>query len=462
MPKDVTYDAIVIGTGQGGKPLAGALAGAGWKTAVIEQKYVGGSCINYGCTPTKTMVASAHAAFVANTAADFGVDVKKVSVNLAQVVKRKESIVTSFRDSGRKGLEKTENLDLMFGQAQFVDSYRLQVDLNEGGSQTLTSNHIFINTGATPVIPPLDGLDSIDYLDSTSIMELHDLPEHLIVLGGGYVGLEFGQMFRRFGSNVTIIQRDKQLLPREDSDVAEEIVSILGEEEIDILLQSEAKSVQKTKDGIRLTVDQNGQETVVSGSHVLVAVGRKPNIDSLNLQAAKIETGRHGHILVNEQLETSVPGIYAIGDVKPGPMFTHISYDDFRILRKNILQNGHATVTDRMVPYSVFIDPQLGRVGLTEEQAREQGIDIRVAKLPASHIARAIETNETRGFIKVIVDSNSERILGCAALCSQGGEIMSMLQIAMMGDLPYTRLQEAILAHPTFAEALNNVFFTLE
>ncbi len=462
MPEETKYDAIIIGTGQGGKPLAGALASDGWNTAVIEQKYVGGSCINYGCTPTKTMVASARAAYMAHQAGELGVNVSNVSVNLPDIVKRKESIVKSFRESGRKSLMETDNLDLIFGQASFVDKYRIKIDLNNGGSQILTSDHIIINTGAKPVIPPINGLDSIDYLDSTLIMELQDLPEHLIVLGGGYVGLEFGQMFRRFGSNVTIIQRADQLLSREDSDVAQEIASILEDEGIEILLQSEATEVEKSGSDIRVTVDKNGKETHISGSHLLIAVGRKPNTEPLNLQAAKIETDQKGNILVNDRLETNITGVYAIGDAKPGPMFTHISYDDYRILEANLLKNGDATILDRMVPYTVFMDPQLGRVGMTEKEAKQKGIDIRVAKLPMSYVSRAIETNETRGFIKVLVDSNSERILGCAALCDQGGEIMAMLQIAMMGDLPYTRLKNAILTHPTYAEALNSVFFALE
>lgn len=456
------YDAIILGTGQGGNPLAMALANAGWQTAVVEQKHVGGSCINYGCTPTKAMVASARAAYDAKRAPELGVEVSDFGVHLSKVVKRKADIVKNFRDSGYNSLKDAEHLDLFLGKAHFVDRHQVQVDLNDGGTKTLTADRIFINTGAKPVIPPISGLDDVDYLDSTALMELQEIPNHLIVLGGGYVGLEFGQMFRRFGSEVTILQRSDQLLPREDKDVADNIASILQEDGITIHLNSEAASVSKTNDGLRVTAQQKDKAFDVTGSHLLVAVGRTANTDELHLQAAGVDTDKRGNILVNERLETNVPGIYALGDVKPGPMFTHISYDDFRVLHANLLEDGNASISGRMVPYVVFTDPQLGRVGLTEKQAQTEGTSVRVAKLPMAHVARGIETGETRGFLKVVVDQASDTILGCAMLAAEGGELMSMIQIAMMGNLPYTRLQNAILAHPTYAEALNNVFFTLE
>jgi pyruvate/2-oxoglutarate dehydrogenase complex dihydrolipoamide dehydrogenase (E3) component len=280
----------------------------------------------------------------------------------------------------------------------------------------------------------------------------------LIVLGGGYIGLEFGQMFRRFGSAVTIVQRASQLLGREDQDVAEEVLKIMREDGIDVLLDTEAVGVERGGDGrINLTAQTPDGPRTIAGSHLLAAAGRTPNTDSLNLAAAGIETDKGGSIKVNERLETNVPGVYALGDVKGGPQFTHISYDDFRIIRANLLEGGDATTRDRFVPYTVYIDPQLGRVGLSESEAREKGLNIRVAKMPMAYVARALETDESRGFMKVIVDLDTKQILGCAILGLEGGEIMSMIQIAMMGWLPYTALRDATFAHPTLAESLNNL-----
>jgi pyruvate/2-oxoglutarate dehydrogenase complex dihydrolipoamide dehydrogenase (E3) component len=300
-------------------------------------------------------------------------------------------------------------------------------------------------------------------LDSTSIMELDEVPEHLLVLGGGYVGLEFGQMFRRFGSQVTIVQRGKQLLAREDADVAEAVAEILREDGIEVLLQTDATRVEHADGAIRLTVSgAERTERTLSGSHLLVAAGRAPNTDRLDVAAAGVETDQRGYIRVNERLETNVPGIYALGDVKGGPAFTHISYDDWRIIRTNLLEGGQATTTGRLVPYTVFIDPQLGRVGLTEAEARARGRPIRVAKLPMRHVARALEVDESRGFMKAIVEADTGQILGYACLGIEGGELMNMVEIAMLGKVPYTVLKEAIFAHPTLGEALNNLFMALD
>jgi pyruvate/2-oxoglutarate dehydrogenase complex dihydrolipoamide dehydrogenase (E3) component len=431
------YKAIIIGSGQGGNPLAVALAKANWKTAVIERQYVGGTCINYGCTPTKTMVASARVAYLARRGGDYGVNTGPVSVDMAKVRARKEAIVEGFRGSGQRRLEKTDNLDLIFGQARFTDAHTVEVQLNDGGTRLLTADKIFINTGARPIKPPVPGLDKVPTLDSTTIMELDELPEHLLVLGGGYVGLEFGQMFRRFGSNVTLIQRDTQLLGREDPDVAEEVAKILKEDGIEIHLNTEALQVEQVGDRrIQITIRTSSAEKKITGSHLLVATGREPNTAELNLNAAGIETDKRGFIKVNERLETNVSGVYAIGAVNGGPAFTHISYDDYRILRTNLLEGGNATTTGRLVPYTVFIDPQLGRVGLTETEARAQGKNIRVAKMPMAFVARALEVSESRGFMKAIVDAETSQILGCAVLGIEGGEIMSLLEMAMMGSVP--------------------------
>jgi dihydrolipoamide dehydrogenase len=462
MPNVQQYDAIVIGSGQGGTPLAKALAKAGLKTALIEREFIGGTCVNVGCTPTKTMFNSARVAYLTRRNADFGVHSGEASVNMAEVRARKQSVVDSFRDGGLRGIESTTGLDLLLGEASFTGPHHLEVQMNEGGIRTIAADKIFINTGGRPSKPALEGLDKVLYLDSTSIMELAQLPEHLLVMGGGYIGLEFGQMFRRFGSKVTIVQRGDQLLGREDNDVADEITRILREDGITVLLNAQVSRVERDGGDIRLIVNTQQGEQRFTGSHLLVAVGRTPNTDRLNLAAAGVETDKRGFVKVNERLETNVPGVYALGDVNGGPQFTHISYDDFRIIRTNLIESGAATTTARLVPYTVFIDPQLGRVGLSEADANAAGLKIRVAKLPMANVARAIEMSETRGFIKAIVDATTNQILGCAVLGVEGGELMAMIEIAMLGKVPYTALKEGIFAHPTMAESLNSLFIKMD
>jgi pyruvate/2-oxoglutarate dehydrogenase complex dihydrolipoamide dehydrogenase (E3) component len=454
-----SYNAIVIGTGQAGKPLALAFAQAGRKTAVIEREYVGGTCINVGCTPTKTMVASARVAYLARRAADYGVRTGPISVDLAKVRQRKRAIVQSFRDGGRARLEKTPGVDLLMGEARFISPKAVEVRLQDGAVGQLTAETIVINTGCRPARPPVRGLDGVPFLDSTSIMELDTVPDHLMVLGGGYVGLEFGQMFRRFGSRVTVVQRGERLLTREDADVADEVAKILREDGIEVLLKAEALEARKEAGGaIQLKVRTPAGERTFTGSHLLAAAGRVPNTERLNLPAAGVRTDARGYIPVSERLETNVPGIYAVGDVNGGPAFTHISYDDFRILRANLLHKGNLTTKGRLVPYTVYIDPQLGRVGLTEQEARAQGRNVKVAKMPMNWVARALEVDESRGFMKAVVDADTKQILGFAVLGIEGGEIMSMLEIAMLGRVKATELAEAVFAHPTLAEALNNLF----
>jgi pyruvate/2-oxoglutarate dehydrogenase complex dihydrolipoamide dehydrogenase (E3) component len=451
------YKAIVIGSGQGATPLCRALAEAGWKTVLVEREHVGGTCINEGCTPTKTIVASARVAYLARRGKDYGVHTGDIHIDMQRVRRRKRDIVDSFRNGSQKRLESTDNLALMFGEASFIGPKSILVRAKNGATQNVSADHIFINAGARPAIPNIPGLQDVPFLNSTSIMELDTVPEHLLVLGGGYVGLEFAQMFRRFGSRVTIVQSKAQLLGREDPDVAQEVAKILQQDGVDILLNSKAERVGSAAGFVQLTV-RAAHERVLTGSHLLVATGRVPNTDTLNLPAAGVVIHERGFIKVNEKLETNVQGIYALGDINGGPAFTHISYDDFRILRTNLLENGSATTEGRSVPYTVFIDPQLGRVGMTESQARAQNKNIRVAKMPMSSVARALEVDETRGFLKVIVDAQTEQILGAAILGIEGGEIMAMLQIAMMGKLPYTALRDGVFAHPTLAESLNNLF----
>ena len=457
------YDAIIIGSGQAGGPLATALAQAGWKTAIIEREHVGGTCINEGCTPTKTMVASARVAYLAKRAADYGVQTGPISIDMTVVRRRKRDIVESFRGGSERRIKNTAGVDLLMGEASFTGPKTVEVRMNNGEARELSAGRIFINAGDRPSRPAIQGLDAVHALDSTSIMELDVVPQHLLVLGGGYIGLEFGQMFRRFGSQVTIIQRSSHLLSREDNDVAEAVADILREDGIEVLLNTGTTSVEQAANGeILLTVQTPAGARVLKGSHLLVATGRVPNSDRLNLQAAGIETDTRGTIRVNERLETNVPGIYALGDIKGGPAFTHISYDDFRIIRANLLEHGNASTRERLVPYTVFIDPQLGRIGLSETEARASGREIKVAKMPMNYVARALEVDETRGFMKAVVDAKSGYILGAAVLGIEGGEIMAMLQMAMMGKLPYTVLRDAVFAHPTLAESLNNLFGMFE
>jgi pyruvate/2-oxoglutarate dehydrogenase complex dihydrolipoamide dehydrogenase (E3) component len=457
------YDAVVIGAGQAGVPLATTLAKAGRKTALVEREHVGGTCINEGCTPTKTMVASAKVAYFDRRSADYGVSDGQVTVDMVRVRQRKRDIVESFRSGGERRLHDA-GVDLIMGEARFAAPKELEVRLNSSGDTLrLTADNIFINTGARPANPPVEGLDSVPTLNSTTIMELDEVPDHLLVLGGSYVGLEFAQMFRRFGSRVTVVQRGKQLMSREDSDVAEAVAEIMRQDGIEVLLQAQAQRAEQDEDGkIRLTVRTPEGESTLEGSHLLAAAGRPPNTEKLNLEAAGVETDKRGQIKVNERLETNVEGVYALGDVKGGPAFTHISYDDFRIVRTNLLEGGDATITDRKVPYTVFIDPQLGRAGLSEQEAREQGRNIRVAKIPMSYVARAIEVDEPRGFMKAVVDADTDQILGCAILGVEGGEVAAMLQIAMMGEVPYTTLRDTVFAHPTLSESLNTLFAAVE
>ncbi len=455
-------DAILLGSGQGGTPLSKALANAGWHTALIERKYVGGTCVNTGCTPTKTMVGSARVAYMSGRAEEFGIHSHVTGVSMERIRQRKDEIVLQSRRNNEKSLLGTKNLDLIYGQARFTGAKSLAINKNDGETLAITANKIFIDTGARAAMPKIAGFDQIrssaNVLDNASIMELDDVPEHLLVLGGGYVGLEFGQMFRRFGSSVTIVQAGAQLLTHEDADIANEVAKILREDGIDVLLDAKASKVSGDRNKITLEVEVNGEQHSIAGTHLLVAVGRTPNTDDLDLPAAGIETDEKGFVRVNSRLETNVTGVYGIGDVKGGPAFTHISYDDFRVLRANLLEGKDVTIDGRMVPYTVFIEPQLGRIGVTEKEAREQGKSIRVAKMPMTYVARAKEFGESRGLLKVIVDKESKQILGASILGMEGGEMAAMVQLAMMGKLPYAMLQEGIFAHPTLSESLNVIF----
>jgi len=455
---DQQYDVIVIGTSQGGRFLPIELAQAGRKVALIERDQLGGVCVNTGCTPTKTMVASARLAYQARRAAEYGVRLGPISVDLEAVRERKRTMVAGARENYASRLAQN-GLDLIEGEARFTGPQTVEIALTDGGTQQISAPTVIINTGTRPKPLEITGAADVPVLNSTSIMELDELPEHLIILGGGYIGLEFGQMFRRFGSEVTVIQTAPRLMMIEDEDVSDEVATVLRDDEITILTSSTPVRVERVDGGrLRLTVRTEDGERQLEGSHLLSAIGRIPNTESLGLDKAGIRLDDHGFIEVDEFLETSAPGVYAMGDVKGGPAFTHLSYDDYRILRANLIKREKASIRGRIVPYTMFIDPQLGRVGITEREASAQGRAIRVAKLPMSAVVRAIETGETRGFMKVIVDAASGQILGCAVLGSEGGEIMTIVQVAMLGKLSYTDMADAIFTHPLFAEGLNTLF----
>ena len=457
------YDTIIIGAGQAGVPLAKKLAQAGMKTALIEKRWIGGTCVNDGCTPTKTWVASAKAAYMANNSGPLGIRIKDFSVNMPKIKKRKDDIVHQFRDGSQHGLEAIKKLTILFGEATFTGNKTIEVKLKGGKKKEMTADLIFINTGAKPYIPDIDGLNDIDYLTSTSILELDRIPKHLLILGGNYIGLEFAQMFRRFGSRVTVFEKGERIVAREDEDVSEELTKILEMEDINIRTNTVAVGFKKKSGGkLIVSVLEGEDEKKIRCTHVLVATGRTPQTTALNLPATGVGTDEHSAIKVNDKLETNVKGIYALGDVKGGPAFTHISYNDYAIVYRNLIEKENLTTKDRPVPYCMFTDPQLGHIGLSETEAKKQKLNYKVAKLPMTHVARAVETGDTRGFMKAIVDADTKLILGATVLGPEGGEIMTVLQMAMMGGITYEQIRWCVFAHPLYSESLNNLFMTLD
>lgn len=453
------YKAIIIGSGQGGTPLSKKLAKAGWKTAIVEKDLIGGTCVNVGCTPTKTMIASARTAYVVANAASRGINASKPEIDLKKIVSIKNAVVERFRNGSEEGLEKTENLTVIHGKAKFSGSRTLSISPVSGAEYEIEGEIILIDTGAAPRIPEIEGIHSIKYFDSSSILDLEEIPEHLVIVGGNYIALEFGQMFRRFGSKVTILEKSARLLKREDEDVAEEMTKILKEEGLEFHFDTKPSKISATPKGFDLETDGAGR---LSGTHLLLAAGRIPNTGDLNLAVAGVETDEKGFVKVNEKLETSASGVYALGDVTGGPAFTHISYNDYIVLEANLIKRESRTTEGRQVPYCVFTDPQLARVGITETEAKKSGIKFKVARLQMEKVARAIETGETRGLLKAIVDESSDQILGATIIGTEGGEMMTMLQMAMLGKIKARTLREMIFAHPLYAESLNNLFLTLE
>jgi pyruvate/2-oxoglutarate dehydrogenase complex dihydrolipoamide dehydrogenase (E3) component len=457
------YDIIIIGSGQAGNPLARKMAKAGRKVAIIEKRLVGGTCINDGCTPTKAMVASARAAYLAGRSDNLGVHIEGYRVDMPQIKKRRDAIVEHSRSGNESSLRDDPNIDLLMGEACFTGHKTVLVRLNAGGTEELKAEQIFIDAGTTPMIPDIEGLKDVGYLTSTTILDLDYVPEHILIIGGNYIALEYGQMFRRFGSQITVLERSPRIMPREDEDIATEIHHILEEEGIAIHGNSQAVKFEKDSSGkIVATINLNGRMEELSCSHVLIAAGRKPQTKALNLQATGVEIDEKGFIKVDDHLQTNVPGIYALGDINGGPAFTHIAYNDFTIVHRNLTEGANLSTADRPVPYCMFTDPQLGRVGLSEKQARDKGLNIQIALLKMEHVARAVEVGETRGLMKAVVDADTKQILGAAILGEEGGEIMSVLQMAMEGGITYDRIRYCVFAHPTYSESLNNLFMKLD
>jgi len=452
------FDAIVIGTGQSGPALARRLTEAGQKVAVIERKRFGGTCVNNGCIPTKSLIASARAAHVARRAGDFGVVVEGlVRVDMKAVKARKDAIVRVSNEGVEEGLRENPLITVYVGHARLVGPKRVAV-----GEETLEAEQIFINVGGRADITPIPGIDAVPYLTNSSMMAVDFLPEHLVILGGSYIGLEFGQMYRRFGSRVTIIQRGRQLIPREDEDISTAIREILEDEGIGILTAAAATQVESRGGEVAVTVEAGGRITEVVGSHLLVATGRRPNTDDLGLEEAGVETDERGFIKVDGRLRTNVPGIFALGDCNGRGAFTHTSYNDFEIIAANLFEGEERRVEDRILTYGLFIDPPLGRAGLTEKEVRQKGMHALVAKMPMEDVGRAYERSETKGFMKIIVDADTKLLLGAALLGIEGDEIVQGLLDLMYAKAPWTVIRRAMHIHPTVYEMIPYMFDDLQ
>ena len=461
MPSTELFDAIIIGTGQAGPSLASRLDGEGLKTAVIERDRIGGSCVNYGCTPTKALVASARAAHLARRAADFGVVLPgEVGIDMRRIKSRMDEISGDSNRSLTKWLGGMENVSLIRGHGRFEGPNRVRVD-----DRMLSAERIFVNVGARARVPDLDGLDGLDGLDfltSKSILELQAVPRHLIIVGGSYIGLEFGQIFRRFGSRVTIVEMASRLIAREDPDVSAEIQGILESEGIEVRLDAECIAVEPNGSGITVGIDCAAGAPEVAGTDLLLAVGRVPNTDDLGCEAAGLELDERGYIIVDGQLRTSVEGIWAVGDCNGRGAFTHTSYNDYEIVVANLFDDDPRRVDDRFPCYGLFIDPPLGRVGWTERQARESGRSVLIGKRPMTTVGRAKEKGETAGFIKILVDGETQEILGAAILGVGGDEAVHLLIDAMYAEAPYTVVSRAVHIHPTVAELVPTTLQSLK
>ncbi|MDB5528270.1 MAG: FAD-containing oxidoreductase [Devosia sp.] len=452
------FDAIIIGAGQSGPFLAAKLATAGWKTALIERTHLGGTCVNDGCTPTKTLVASARAVWSARHAADWGVTVSgRVTVDMKAVKARKDKVVNASVQSLTDWLGGLEHLEVIRGSGSFVSPTEVAVN-----GRTLTAPKIFINAGATASVPDWPGLSSVSYLTNTTMMDLDTLPDHLVIAGASYIGLEFAQMYARFGAKVTVIERGPRPASREDEDISTSIRQILEADGVSFLFDTTVESVVKAGPGVLLSLNTGGRRASTEASHLLIALGRTPNSADLNLAAAGVATDKRGYIPVDDHLRTSVPGIWAMGDINGRGAFTHTSYNDFEIVADNVLDSGSRSIAHRIPVYGLFIDPPLGRIGISEHEARASGKKVLMGTMPMSKISRAKEKGETQGLMKVLVDADTKRVLGAAILGIGGDEIVHSLLQLMAGDLPYTVMQQTVHIHPTVTELIPTLLADLK
>jgi len=456
------YDAIIIGAGQSGMPLARRISKKGLRVALIERDNIGGTCINNGCSPTKTMVASAKVAHMVSRASDFGIQVSAFKVDQKEIKRRKQYIVELFRGGAQSSLDKAENIEILKGTGKFSTGKTLQIEDKNGESREIKGDKIFINTGSETIIPDIDGLKETPFLTSTSIMELEETPEHLLILGGGYIGLEFAQMFKRFGSKITILDRADRLVPKEDVDVCEEISKIFNRIGIDTVFNAETYKIGKNGEYIYLQYRDKSGNHELRGTHLLVAVGRKPSSGALGLDKIGVDCSEKGFVSINEYFETSVEDIYALGDVAGSPPFTHIAFHDASLVFDHVYENKSKSNKERLAPYCVFIDPQLARIGLNEQEAKEKNIPYKVGKFWMKHAGRSLETDEKDGFFKVLVDPETRQIIGATILSMDGGEILAVVQMAMIGKIPYDVIQTLPIAHPTLAESLNNLMMDVD
>src|SRR5262247_1436204 len=453
MPHAESFANLILGSGAGGKHLAWHLAASGQSTAVVERRWIGGSCPNVNCLPSKNEIWSAKVSYLVHHATEYGAAIGPVGIDMARVRQRKREMVEG-QIAAHLAKYKASGTELIMGDGRFVAPKTLEVRLNDGGTRTLAAERIFINVGTHAAIPSIPGLEAARPLTNVEALDLDYLPSHLIVLGGGYVGLELAQAYRRFGSQVTVIQQQAQLMAREDRDVSDEIQRILVGEGIDVLVSAETRRVGgRSGEKVSLVVHTPSGEEHVDGTDILVAVGRTPNTAGIGLERAGVELDERGYIRVNERLQTRAPDVWAIGECAGSPQFTHVSADDFRIIRVN-LAGGNRTTRDRLVPYCMFTDPPLAHVGLSEADAHRQGLEVRIATLPMSRVLRAQTTGETEGFMKVLIAGRDDRILGFTMIGPEAGEVVAAVQTAMLAGLPYSRLRDAVLAHPTMAEGL--------
>jgi pyruvate/2-oxoglutarate dehydrogenase complex dihydrolipoamide dehydrogenase (E3) component len=456
MPTD-RYEILILGSGAGGKLLAWHMASAGHRTAVVERRWIGGSCPNINCLPSKNEIWSAEVAHLVHRAADFGLVTGPYRTDMRRVRQRKRDMVEAEVTAHLENY-KASGAELIMGSGRFVAPKTLEVRLNAGGTRVLVGDKVFLNLGTHAMMPQIPGLADSRPLTNIELLELDRVPEYLVVLGGGYVGLEFAQAYRRFGSRVTVIGHGSQLLDREDPDVADETRNLLAAEDIEFVIGADVTRVEgRSGDGVRLRVRTGRDERTIVGTDILVATGRTPNTAEIGLETAGVELDARGYVKVNDRLETTAPDVWAIGECNGGPQFTHVSDDDFRVIRDG-LAGGSRSTRDRLVPFCLFTDPPLARIGMTEREARERGIAVRVAKLPMSAVLRTHTTGETAGFMKVLVEASGDRILGFTMIGAEAGEVVATVQTAMLGGLPYTILRDAILAHPTMAEGLNGLF----